>query len=208
MSLAGSDGGSEIFETTDDHPWWILDEAGHGRWVDTEDLRPGMRAVSRGNDGAVPRLLQVASSGAAPAASRILLITSVMETERIEPTYNLTVADFHTYFVGQQKVLVHNCGEPATPTGSRGSPLNVPDGLNRRGRPFGDNGRDFSGHAFDRMQRDGITPSVVENTIQNGAQRAGNTPGTSVFTDSANGVEVVVDNTSGTVITVIPTSIK
>jgi hypothetical protein len=28
--------------------------------------------------------------------------------DRVEVTYNFTVADFHTYFAGQQKVFVHN----------------------------------------------------------------------------------------------------
>ncbi|MCQ8186660.1 HINT domain-containing protein, partial [Parvularcula maris] len=31
---------------------------------------------------------------------------------RIDATYNLTVADFHTYFVGEERVLVHNCDLP------------------------------------------------------------------------------------------------
>ena len=29
------------------------------------------------------------------------------------------------------------------------------------------NGREFSGHALDEMQAEGIPPSAVENTIQN-----------------------------------------
>ena len=44
---------------------------------------------------------------------RGMTITSIKETLRVESTYNLTVADFETYFVGKQRVLVHNC-----PTGS------------------------------------------------------------------------------------------
>ena len=38
-----------------------------------------------------------------------MVIASVIETDRIEPTYNLTVADFETYFVGEARVLVRNC---------------------------------------------------------------------------------------------------
>ena len=44
------------------------------------------------------------------ADGRIMTIASVTETSRTYATYNLTVADFQTYFVGQNKVLVHNCG--------------------------------------------------------------------------------------------------
>ena len=32
---------------------------------------------------------------------------------RVDATYNLTVADFETYFVGENKVLVHNCKKKA-----------------------------------------------------------------------------------------------
>lgn len=38
-----------------------------------------------------------------------MVVTKVKETSRSDATYNLTVADFETYFVGKQRVLVHNC---------------------------------------------------------------------------------------------------
>jgi len=38
-----------------------------------------------------------------------MTVASVEETERTDSTYNLTVADFETYFVDEQRVLVHNC---------------------------------------------------------------------------------------------------
>ena len=38
-----------------------------------------------------------------------MVLASLVETDRIDATYNLTVADFETYFVGEQRVLVHNC---------------------------------------------------------------------------------------------------
>ncbi|MBL1429918.1 hypothetical protein JYT75_00465 [Oceanicaulis sp. AH-315-P02] len=43
------------------------------------------------------------------ADSRGMVITSITKTNRLDATYNITVADFETYFVGKQKVLVHNC---------------------------------------------------------------------------------------------------
>lgn len=38
-----------------------------------------------------------------------MTISAVTKTDRTDVTYNLTVADFETYFVGVNKVLVHNC---------------------------------------------------------------------------------------------------
>ena len=60
-------------------------------------------------------------------------------------------------------------------------------------------GRDYSGHAFDRMQERGVTPSVVENAIKNGERTLGNQPGTAV--NVFEGVKVVA-NDNGGVITV------
>jgi hypothetical protein len=63
------------------------------------------------------------------------------------------------------------------------------------------NGRDYTGHGLDRMQGRGVTPSVVEDAIQNGVPTPGNTPGTTVYT----GPNVtVVTGSGGQVITVIP----
>jgi hypothetical protein len=35
--------------------------------------------------------------------------------EKTEPTYNFTVADYHTYFVGESGLFVHNAGNPCWP---------------------------------------------------------------------------------------------
>lgn len=89
VSLSGNNGSSEFFETTDDHPWWIVDETGAGSWKDTDELSDGMIVTTADN--------------------QTMVITKVAQTDRIDATYNLTVADFETYFVGENKVLVHNC---------------------------------------------------------------------------------------------------
>lgn len=88
VSLVGMNGTSEFFETTDDHPWWI---AGQG-WKTTGQLLIGMAVTTQDGKG--------------------MIISAVDETDRTDATYNLTVADFETYFVGEQKVLVHNCPTP------------------------------------------------------------------------------------------------
>jgi len=95
--LAGPDGEAERFETTDDHPWWI---AGQG-WNKTEEMAAGMAVVTRDGRG--------------------MVVASIVETNRTDATYNLTVADFETYFVGEQRVLVHNC------SGGRGKNNLKPD---------------------------------------------------------------------------------
>jgi hypothetical protein len=99
-----------------------------------------------------------------------------------------------------------SCDIPASgPTGNRGSPMDVPRGTNSSGTV---NGLDYSGHAFDQMQGRGVPPSAVEEAIGNGASSPGNTPGTRVFSDSTNGVKVIVNSNSGRIITVITTGIK
>ena len=78
--------------------------------------------------------------------------------------------------------------------GNGGAPRNQAD------RPFGDNGRLYSGHALDRMQERGLVPSVVENTIQD-AFLVGSEDGVSTYFDGDNGVTAIVDNETGNVIT-------
>lgn len=89
--------------------------------------------------------------------------------------------------------------DASTPTGQRGSPLDVEPGTNKPAT-IGD--RDYTGHALDRMQGRGIPPSAVEDAIKNGSVASGNSPGTTVHPGS-NGVTVVT-GTGGRVITVIP----
>ncbi len=69
-------------------------------------------------------------------------------------------------------------------------------------------GRDYSGHALDRMQGRGITPSVVENIIQSGQQITGKIPGTTGHYDPVNNVTVITNTASGRVVTVAPGQIK
>ena len=61
--------------------------------------------------------------------------------------------------------------------------------------------RNYSGHALDQMQNRGVTPSVVEHTIETGTPIQGNRPGTTEYVDRINGVNVVV-NSDGRVVTV------
>jgi RHS repeat-associated protein len=97
------------FETTDDHPWGRID----GTWLRTDELKPGT---------------QILRAHGVPAR-----VVSVGQTERTEPTYNLEVADFHTYFVGEAWVWVHNA-KPCTlevPHSARGPEIPWPDATGR-----------------------------------------------------------------------------
>jgi filamentous hemagglutinin len=62
--------------------------------------------------------------------------------------------------------------------------------------------RPFSGHALDQMQNRGVPPTVVDNTILTGAQRAGNTAAEVRYYDPVNNLSVVVDRATGRVVTV------
>ncbi|MEN4124511.1 hemagglutinin repeat-containing protein [Serratia marcescens] len=89
------------------------------------------------------------------------------------------------------------------PMGSKRNPMNQPSNPSYqpvRNQPSTIGNREYSGHALDRMQDRGITPSVVENTIKNGKS----TPsrgGTTVHFDPESKVSVVT-NESGRVVTV------
>lgn len=112
-----------------------------------------------------------------------------------------TVLDPTAPFVGQFGSRGSAVGNEATsPVGISGSPMTVPRGTNA---PTTINGIDYSGHAIDQMQGRGIPPSVVQNTIQNGAIYPTN-EGTMGYYDSVNNVRVITNSTTGRVVTVIP----
>ncbi|MCA8921691.1 MAG: RHS repeat protein [Planctomycetes bacterium] len=91
-----------------------------------------------------------------------------------------------------------NGASARTPVGRKGKPLDVVDGSNRPAR-IGE--REFSGHALDRMQRQGIPPSAVEEAIKRGSTR-GKEPGTTAHYDPDNNITVITDTASGRVVTV------
>ncbi|WP_429072676.1 DUF637 domain-containing protein [Aeromonas veronii] len=86
-----------------------------------------------------------------------------------------------------------------TPTGSKGRPLEVRDGTNS---PSIIDARNYSGHALDRMQKQGITPTVVDNVMKPENAILGKRPGTTAYYDAANNITVIADSKTGTVVTV------
>ena len=91
----------------------------------------------------------------------------------------------------------------STPIGQSGSPLNVStaDGVPSN-TPSTVSGIDYSGHALDQMQSDGIMPSAVQNTINQGQSVVGKVAGTTVYYEPVNNITVVTDASSGRVVTV------
>ncbi|MFI9101835.1 polymorphic toxin-type HINT domain-containing protein [Streptomyces fildesensis] len=81
-------GATATITATAHHPYW---DDKSKRWINAADLTPG--AELRTPDGS------------------ILTVTKVETTRETHRTYNLTVANLHTYYVlaGATPVLVHNC---------------------------------------------------------------------------------------------------
>ncbi len=92
-----------------------------------------------------------------------------------------------------------------TPVGRKGQQVDFPNpnAPKPRNNPATINGINYSGHAIDRMQERGYTPTVIENAIRNGSRANGNKPNTIVITDSINNFRVIMDPKNNKVITVI-----
>lgn len=88
---------------------------------------------------------------------------------------------------------------PSTPVGRRSSPIEVQAGANASTIILG---RQYSGHAIDRLQGRGIPPSAVENAISTGQQLPGSRSGTTLYYDPVNELTVVTNTVTGRIITV------
>jgi hypothetical protein len=80
--LVRIEAGNETFETSGGHLFWVSGEG----WIKSRKLTPGM--VLHTAEGPV----------------RVSNVTAGQHAQ----TYNLVVADFNTYFVGEQKILSHD----------------------------------------------------------------------------------------------------
>ncbi len=87
--------------------------------------------------------------------------------------------------------------DPRTPVGRRGQKWNSL--VEFDSTTIGE--RKYSGHAVDRINQRGFTPTAVENTIRNGVKNVGNTPGTFQHVDTINNIKVIT-NTNGDVVTI------
>jgi RHS repeat-associated protein len=90
LVLENNNGGLEKYEVTDNHPFNVVGEG----WVDSINLVSGMQ---------IPNY-----------EGELLEVVSLRSLNRSPVTYNIEVADFNTYFVGQQGAWVHNMCACAT----------------------------------------------------------------------------------------------
>ncbi|WP_282611298.1 polymorphic toxin-type HINT domain-containing protein [Pelagibius sp. Alg239-R121] len=88
LALIGPDGELDVIETTAEHPFWV---EGKG-WIQTSNLKANDKIESLEGDD--------------------LVVQSMSQRAGVFPAYNFEVADFHTYFVGEDGAWVHNanCG--------------------------------------------------------------------------------------------------
>ncbi|MFJ9828924.1 polymorphic toxin-type HINT domain-containing protein [Streptomyces sp. NPDC101160] len=106
LAIADADG-LDTLTATDHHPFWVESERA---WIDAGQLKPGM--TLRTDVGTT------------------VTVSAVRIYEAKQDTYNLTVADLHTYYVlaGSTSVLVHNTS-CVNVTDLGGGRLRTPAGL-------------------------------------------------------------------------------
>jgi Cu/Zn superoxide dismutase len=99
VGLEGEGGTTETIETTPGHPFWVQEQG----WTHAVDLKSG----------------DIVST----ADGSWLRVTSTTLTRK-GTVYNFTVADFHTYFVGELGAWVHNTSP--CPTAPKRGALELP----------------------------------------------------------------------------------
>ena len=105
-----------VIESTANHPWWVASERG---FIRTDHVPIGGTVLA--------------------ASGTTVTIVTVVDTGRTQATYNLTVTGPHTYHIGDDSILVHNCGNGATPVdldsiSASGARQIRPNGLTKAGQ--------------------------------------------------------------------------
>ncbi|NOY09326.1 MAG: hypothetical protein GXP33_10860, partial [Spirochaetes bacterium] len=80
--------GDEIIQATPEHTFWVTEAGSNGKWIKAGELKKGMKLLN--------------------ADGKIVIVKGNTVEERKETVYNLEISDWHTYFVGNRRVLVHN----------------------------------------------------------------------------------------------------
>ncbi len=90
---------------------------------------------------------------------------------------------------------------PSTPVGRRGMKpaVTVPQGSRL---PTIIYGRKYSGHAIERIQERGLTPSAVENAIKHGITSPSKVPGNLEHFDKINNIMVITCETTSRVVSI------
>ena len=101
VTVTNTAGISQTIDATQSHPFFVLDADAHktghtgqvaqGSWLTTTEL--------------------TADSILMDEQQGLLFVRSIVDLNQKQTAYNFTVADFHTYYVTQHNVLVHNCDD-------------------------------------------------------------------------------------------------
>lgn len=151
----GPPGAGETITTTEDHPFY---NATDGEFQEIQDFDEGDRVAT--------------------ASGQLLELGALdLSSGRAAEAYNLTVADTHTYHVGTNAVLVHNCGTggpgaaPELGAGhaaSSGTP-EIPAGYSSFSKAKRDLGSPGKGNVFDhvveqsQINRSNFAPEEIHN---------------------------------------------
>ncbi|MDE1464139.1 polymorphic toxin-type HINT domain-containing protein [Spartinivicinus poritis] len=84
LTVLNEGGKEETLGTTSEHPFWTSNNA----WTEAGQLQLGDKILTKGGD--------------------TVTVTSILPDTKQYMTYNFEVSDYHTYFVGQDGVWVHN----------------------------------------------------------------------------------------------------
>ncbi|WP_168210686.1 polymorphic toxin-type HINT domain-containing protein [Persicimonas caeni] len=85
LEFEGPDGAYELFEVTDNHPFWVRNRG----WTRVDELAPGDEVFT--------------------SAGGWLKVSGATWTTRTSTVYNFAVEEFRSYFVGGVGAWVHNC---------------------------------------------------------------------------------------------------
>ena len=96
LIVQNENGEKDVITTTSEHPFWVVGEG----WVDAAELT----------------LLDVLTA----QNGESIAIQSIEWLDTGAQTYNFTVADYHTYAVGEFGVWVHNCPDEPSRTAAKG----------------------------------------------------------------------------------------
>jgi hypothetical protein len=169
------------------------DESATGaRLADGDNVTGGVAQVLRTPSGALSHAYDLATNNAAAPWSQPSQATAHYSREPI----GSSSVDKAAPSVVALSVAAEGDVPASTPTGVRGSPMDVPAGTNS---PTVVNGISYSGHAIDEMQSEGFVPSVVQDAIENGQETIGQS-GRVAYYSSENNITVITEN--GRVITV------
>jgi hypothetical protein len=172
--------GGEGLETTPEHPFYTRE---HG-WVPAGELAAGLHV--RKADGSYA------------------LVEGIRLERRAERMFNLTVDEAHTFFVGEQQLLVHNqCGSiNITSAGlAHVYDRHYPGGTLTSGKSLFYAGEDIPGLI---TQAGSVTPTLQANGNYAWTADAGRAIGTDRATGQSTSIYTVITRTNGDLVTAFP----